>query len=718
MEDAGQAKLDFDAQLLAEAFIELNILRKHLSLYPPEHPTRKDSLQKTHNHLLRLLELRETITIGIAGDSLAIDQYTLDKKNPVYREFALSLSSKGISAITFSAGIEPNELVLLNELVMMRDGPVGEELHRLALNRGLIHVLLHPIKLSSFRFQEGKKQGPSKRKLWEDYIYGLLHGKLSEDDTEEIVTVIPPEEIGSLINDLMAEDSPDVSYERVVSAYLTQKSQQGVRGGPFDMFRSLIESLKPTLKVQFLKTAIGLYPARTEQLEMLLSSLSEEELQRLLEALKDRDSIMPETVSNFLRKIGKVTPGEEHHDDTTVGEKSAIDDFEIDEKVLQLLHEDKFKTFVDEQYQSDLKAMLKGYEGRAGSLAKTIHEEISESVLDRSFSEVIYELLEIPYLSREDHQKLIAQLSETANVFLQTGRFQELFDMFNAIHTTSAREDASRGRAFFFQSRTFIAGLVDALTQWGRFNRDGALRLAQLLRVELVNPLLDALADESDATRRKFILHLLSNMGNEVLPAAVKRLQDRRWFMVRNMLYLIREAGGHEYASYAQKFVNNSNIKVRIEALKSLLYFKTADSFSHLDTALDSDDPELKRQAIVLSGSYQVKETVPHLIEFLKKKDMFGKMSALKVTVVRALGQIGDERAIEPLIKLYHSRALFPRRTLRELRLEIFRNLGGYTQNALKPLISLGLKSRVQEIRDLCENRQVEVQTAEGDEDV
>jgi hypothetical protein len=125
MDETKQEKLPIDARLLSEAVIELNISRRSVGLYPPEHPILKSSIEKAFELLRKLFELRSSITLGIAKDTLVIDEYTLDKKNPVFREFALSLHGKGIAAVTFDSALEVGELVSLHELITMREGPVG-----------------------------------------------------------------------------------------------------------------------------------------------------------------------------------------------------------------------------------------------------------------------------------------------------------------------------------------------------------------------------------------------------------------------------------------------------------------------------------------------------------------------------------------------------------------------------------------------------------------
>ena len=84
MEEKKREKLPIDAKLLSDAVIELNISRRSVGLYPREHPIARESIEKAFEFLRKLFDLRTSITIGIAKDTLVIDEYTLDRKNPDY----------------------------------------------------------------------------------------------------------------------------------------------------------------------------------------------------------------------------------------------------------------------------------------------------------------------------------------------------------------------------------------------------------------------------------------------------------------------------------------------------------------------------------------------------------------------------------------------------------------------------------------------------------
>jgi len=92
--ESRQVKLPIDARLLSEAVIELNILRRSVGLYPPDHPILKESINRALDLLKKLFELRSSITLGVAKDVLVIDEYTLDKKIPSSRSLPLAFIAR------------------------------------------------------------------------------------------------------------------------------------------------------------------------------------------------------------------------------------------------------------------------------------------------------------------------------------------------------------------------------------------------------------------------------------------------------------------------------------------------------------------------------------------------------------------------------------------------------------------------------------------------
>jgi len=111
----------------------------------------------------------------------------------------------------------------------------------------------------------------------------------------------------------------------------------------------------------------------------------------------------------------------------------------------------------------------------------------------------------------------------------------------------------------------------------------------------------------------------------------------------------------------------------------------------------------LRDQVVRLAGMYKVKEAVPYLLEILDKRDLFRTEWFHKTSVVKALGDIADPRALDILTRLYRSRTMLYRSSVEELKVEIFRSLSNYPQALVRPLLEQGLASKNKEIRAISE---------------
>ncbi|MCL5024365.1 MAG: HEAT repeat domain-containing protein [Nitrospirae bacterium] len=707
MEEKRSEKLPIDAKLLSDAVIELNISRRSVSLYPPEHPITRESIEKAFEFLKKLFELRSSITIGIAKDTLVVDEYTLDRKNPVFKEFALSVHNRGIAAITFYSGLGVEELLGLHELITAKDMPTGKTLAELTQEKGLKHVVLTALDISKFGFVEDSlRQDGDETKIWEDYVYGLLEGRLAEGDAEGVLLSVAPEDIADLINRQMAQDTPEVTYDRVITTYLRKKEDSGINRDLFTRFISMVQNLSPTIKQQFLKRAFSGPSIDAGEAARLFGELTRADIEKMMTVFAEHSSLIPDSLRNLIDKLNTAKKGRGFFD-LIVDKKGLVDDLEIDEHIMGLFSEDQFETFVTDKYQAEIERMLRGFEVKKSPILEEVAIECRDETVDRVASGIMLELLDSDRTGRDDYLALLSKLSELGSDFLETGRFEEISDIYNTLYSHSLagkyREQASGMLESYFYSKDSIAKMVDAFKLWGRFEREGVTKLAGLLKRYLTDPLFDALAEEKDPSIRKFLLSVLAGFRNDILPDAVRRLNDDRWYVVRNMIYLIRECGGVNYVDRIEALAKHAEKGISIEAVKTLLHFNVPGTFSYIRLYLQSKDLALRDQVVRLAGAHRVKEAVPYLLEILEKKDLFGREWRYKIPVVKALGDIGDPRAAEALTRLYQSKTMLNKSDMEELKTEIFRSLANYPHSAVKPLLEKGLTSKNNEIRTISE---------------
>ncbi|OGW33261.1 MAG: hypothetical protein A2X59_00560 [Nitrospirae bacterium GWC2_42_7] len=415
--------------------------------------------------------------------------------------------------------------------------------------------------------------------------------------------------------------------------------------------------------------------------------------------------MVPPVLKNLIDKLSEINKDKSLSFDFLINKTAIFDDIEIDEKILTLFQEGKLHDYMSKGYKDELDRMLGQVSGRAKD--SKLNDEFSDESMDVTTMDIILEIMNSDLTDSSDYMTLITKLSELVNAFLETGRFEEILEIYNVIREQTLGgkfiNEASATIEYFFHSDEFVARFVDTLRYLGRQEREGAIRLSRALQRSVIEPLLDALAEEHFSSTRGFLLSVLTGIGSNVVPHAAKRLGDSRWHVVRNMLYLVRECNGKQEISLIRKMIRHKNRIVCLEALKTLLHFKTSDSAPALNAWLQGQDTKLRTGAIKLAGMYKVRDSVPYLIELLEKKDIFGTGAYYKIGVVRALREIGDERAIKPFQDIINAKTIFYKDNLEELKEEIFKGLDNYPFASVRELAESGLASKNKNIKEISE---------------
>jgi len=706
-----------DAKLLADAVIELNISRRSVGMYPADHPIVKRSITRAFEYLQKLFELQNEITLGITNDSLVIGDFSLDKKNPVFREFAVCLHSRGVAGITFSGGLTKDEIVSFHELLVSKDTATGAAFAELAGKRNIRHISLHPLDISALGFVEGETRSDrSGDEVIEDVVYALVHGSLASG-TEDIIRSIPPEAMASFINKSMDADADETAYERVIATYITSKEDKRLGRESFVKYMKFVEKLSPEIRKRFISAGFDNSSVRPSEIEELVTELDQSGMEQTMKVFSENESIIPPSLKGVLDKLSGLTKKGVDVPELFNKDTSSARDIEIAEYFAGLLEKGSFDKYFSKEYRRELDEMLRASAG-SGQEQGQLRAEFTVEAVDRLTLDVMLELLGADEAGKEDCSALVIKITDYIGVFIGTGRISEIADACNALMSKEMRlkigPEAAEIAARFFRSDEFLTKLIEALRVWGRKDLDGSLRLAKNLHDALINPLLDVLAEETDAGMRKFLLSMLVIIGENVCPHAVKRLADNRASVIAAMLYLIRECGCSGNVAEVRKLARHESMEVWSEAVKTLLHFRAADGISYVRAHLQGKDEEAQLEAAKLAGEYRLREAAPLIAALIEKPDLLGAVHDHKLELVGMLGKIGDPGAMPVLIRICRSKALLFRERLDELKLEVYRSLRGYPYEAAAPLIELGLSSKNKPIMAICERLRKNRQSPAG----
>jgi hypothetical protein len=532
-------------------------------------------------------------------------------------------------------------------------------------------------------------------------VESLIEHEISEDG-RGIIQTVPPLEMAHLLNAMLFKPPGRDVVDRIVEAYLGRDPE--VRGeASVERYRLFLDALKSDLRPLFEARCASL--CRTDNLlaDQETGTLSGAAQVTHAPSAKEGEAGIPPDRPTFVPR--RTLESSDFVFDFVANGKAVLHDIEIPEKTAGLFGEAHLSHF---QEEGVLDTLLSGIRDAASNAEpySTVIAECTDEAINDAFFDVMLDLLESNSLDGDAFWKLEGRVAALVEVLLEKSEFEKVLEVFNCLKTHSLQGKwgtyASAMVRSIFSSDKLNAKVVEALQQYGRKRKESASRLTVGLRSYLVPYLLDALSEETDTSTRRFMMTLLTSVGSSVLEHIAKRLHDSRWYVLRNMLYLLREYRGRSYASEVKDLLEHEVPVVRLEALRTLLSFQDSDADSYVIKFLRSDVFQLQMGAVRLSGAYRIKNAVPYLIRLLQEKNVLAKKSFFKKGIVRALGRIGDGHAVGHFLNICKSKSVLHKDEFAHLKTEIFRTLHNYPATTIGPLIDYGMHSNNKEIMAIC----------------
>lgn len=140
------------------------------------------------------------------------------------------------------------------------------------------------------------------------------------------------------------------------------------------------------------------------------------------------------------------------------------------------------------------------------------------------------------------------------------------------------------------------------------------LALAGRVGVHAIEPLLEVLSESDSRHIRRKVIKVLVQMGPVVGERAVTRLQDARWYVVRNVLVLLRQLETTPEGFDAYEFATHDDRRVRREAFP-IAVNQPALRDRTLATALADEDERMVYMALQQLRSGVPETLVPTVVK-------------------------------------------------------------------------------------------------------
>jgi HEAT repeat protein len=170
--------------------------------------------------------------------------------------------------------------------------------------------------------------------------------------------------------------------------------------------------------------------------------------------------------------------------------------------------------------------------------------------------------------------------------------------------------------------------------------------------------------------------------------AIIARLTDSRWYVLRNLILMLRLLDDISVLEHVRPLLNNSHLRVRQEALRCCLQFNDPAAERQILYGLDSPDRETQLASILLAEKSRSVDVFKKLLAIIAKSGFSSIEYELKSAAVNSLAEIGRADALPELAKVLASMSLLNSRSLTRLKIDIVRSLSNYPPAVALPILT------------------------------
>lgn len=700
-----------DTSLLAEFLHELNIARRSLTLYPPDHPQVTATSNKTLERLEKLFHNRKELSLGVAPDALFFEHQWLDKEIAAFSSFAAFLSSVGIASLSFRPGLSAEELVRFCQLLRSDqktiEGFGGFDL--LLKQQQINKIAIVPIDYSAFQASAEKKSGSvaGNTDLWEDFLHGLLENIL---DLGEGGLRLDPKTIAELLNEKLATDQSAELPTGAVDSFVGQllsSSQTSHRNDSGTRLGELLNHLSPRLQESFLAGTFRALDHNPDAADQVLEELSPELLQssldpRLQQQLQDSPRLV-ELVGQLA-----ANPGANRSHSTSI-DSAALNKEMVRARLDVLFSEEKHDIYLPDNYSAALKNIFS--DATTSNLPEDEREELKAGFenqsVEQQFSAVIFELLESSD-DLEDEEAIQQNLLDLSRFFLDTGNFLALGEIYRVwstyLQSGKSNIDIFSERVLANHTQqTFMLEVLDGIEIWGEDQAEPIRDYIATVGEAYTELVIEQLGLAKQFQQRRYWMEVLEAIGADANQLLLQSLNDERWYLIRNLLIVL----GKKLAPASLKAVNqlagHPHPKVRQEVIRVLFHCNPATANRLLLKELASEDPEAQLSAIQVANLSQDSEVLGNLHKKIQT-EIDGDFNLLcKKEILASLAQIGHRDSLSLLRYLLQKKGLLASKRQKQFQRDIIHSFAKYPRNEAEKILRDVAKGRHRQHTKLAE---------------
>lgn len=736
--------MNADASRVLVDFVRaVSVAWKTLSAYPPGHPALDQALNLVRSRLRECTGVLGKVELGVTRDGLIHGEEKLDF--PQAQKLAESLYLRDVAILSVGEGTTADDLNAFLQLLASdpRQGhqkPIWDELAQ----AGVQNIQFRPVDFSEVRVTNEISTDPARPKdasLWENILRALLTGKeLSVSGVElrpgqsysaagvasvltELLTEADLKAGGSgrldsnPVGGLREGEATPASEDRrrrlslhlsaALRGHLNQPGRSAAEITP-QQIGELLRSLPPDLRQTVLTSALRALASEDSAVDVVDGIRSAASTDEILRAFRELTKEGASLSSHALRLLKTLSEASSKADPQVSSRDVSV----LVSELTALFGDEDIDRFNPQEHQRSVEDHSVTVPGVSINLIEGPEvsqrlETLDDHALAVQLAPTLLELIS-RQASRPGLDGVLAQVERLFRTFISAGRLDEVITLVETLRRFSAHPQTSAAlRQNLQELLERMAGpeSIAALLEWLHTPTGQSAQLVQKVIDRLgaiaTRNFLFALAEEKNRSRRRKIFDTLASLGPVIVPEAKSLLSDSRWYVVRNMIVLLRTVGDRTSLPEIRRYAHHSDLRVQLEAIKTLLAFESSVSKDLLERLIHDPDPKLAETAITLVGNYGIVEAVDPLLRIVEPVDLFGRRRSVRILAFRALGELKVPSTL-PRLRRYFKDHLLPIVSAEEHQ-AAFEMLESFPPADRAEYVQWGLRSRNPRVRAMAE---------------
>lgn len=181
-----------------------------------------------------------------------------------------------------------------------------------------------------------------------------------------------------------------------------------------------------------------------------------------------------------------------------------------------------------------------------------------------------------------------------------------------------------------------------------------------------IDPLVKYLGELKTIRARKYVIDALTIVGKKDIQALSRGLNDQRWYVVRNIIYILRKIGDKRAIEYLLKTIRHGDVRVRKEVIKALGELGGREVIQTLRECLDDPDMHVRASAAKAFAAIGSEASKKIILDKIAGKEFREKDFDEKREFFEVLSQWKDTDVYVFLVKILKTRSFFNRAKLLE----------------------------------------------------